>query len=89
MAATNQSRPTLALKLPLTEIDNIIELANTKTIILKINDQLHNDACTTYCAVYIDASENYDDIRRLELTPLQKPANIIIASPAAYDNSEQ
>lgn len=75
----------LQIKLPSSELKNMLELYNTP-ILIRINDALHDDLCSGYYTVYDNYTEDEDQIL-IYLRPLYGDRTYVeLISPEALDN---
>lgn len=89
MAAQSNIPSRLILKLPSSELKNILQLNETKNAIIKINDILHDNICSGYYAITEWSVDKEDDDQVVIYAHPLKGSNIVqLFSPKALDNPE-
>ena len=79
----------LILKMPSSELKNILQLSKTKNVIININDTLHNDVSSGYYIFtdwYVDEEDNDQVI--ITMRALKGLNMVQLFTPEALDNPE-
>ena len=90
MAGQSNIPDRLILELPSSDLVNILQLFETKTPIININDALHNDAFSGYYTIVNQyVSEEDDDQVIISLYSLKDTTYMVqLFSPEALNNPE-
>lgn len=79
----------LILKLPSSELKNILQLNKTKNLIININDALHDDTFSGYYLITDwDVDEEDDDQVLIYTSSFKGKKTVQLFSPEALDNPE-
>lgn len=89
MSGSSNIPSSLILKLPSSELVNMLQLNVTKTVIININDTLHDDICSGYYAI-TDWNVDKEDGDQVVIYahPLKGSSIVQLFSPKALDNPE-